>query len=259
MAPSGKRCAQLGTVLLVAAPLLLLATSAAAQPAQGSAPTLKLEPFEERYVDEVAVSGRLVVGLQVTRGGKVPQPLAISLAIPDEWAKSPTVICLLTTTRDGRYSSKGMIKSTALRESRAPRRVQFDSQYKDRLPTDMADSLAFLAMEGVCDRSESGGTQRLLVVDARGQGSPTGPLEGIEIELLINSGRLPTEVSYTNATGQPKRHPCVPIQEGARRAFDAKCVLRDLEGRVDGTTVSLRQRRFERMLDPQSVLVIWKP
>lgn len=220
-------------------------------------PAVALSNYSERLSKDVPVSGRVLIGVTVSAGNrsKISESPVLLWAPP---AKSTSSLCVSSVSRDGQFYSEGTLSTAALPTNQSLVRVS-DSKSRDakKFVSGLAkDAMATLAIAGECGNAAAAnsGPPIVYLTDqmAESNESPT------EIQLFINSGRLSTNVSFSDKAGTRGIAQCVQPQDGRRTAFDLVCVFRPTAPRSgQPIDVTIERHQYERVATPVQFQVIW--
>lgn len=231
---------------------LLPAVTALADEASLSATT---SPFNERLTDRVPVSGRSLVGVEVTTTAELPDGAGLldgRLTLPGSLAGA---ICVRARTQDGRYEAENTYIPAAV--ERRSRTLSWSTKYKDQLASVPLRQIAALTTAGVC------GTVASVVIPTGVDGAAAA--DGVFLQVLVNTrGATTWAVLRDPAAGGPAlaRSHCTRLADGARVAYDARCLFGPLppdkrfelrleqEGR-DGSSVEVVAKTLLQIGDAQ--------
>jgi len=218
--------------------LFLLTWTAQQAYAQQPLARLKSHPFQERYLDEAPVSGRVIAGVTLT--GSASSGL---LSVMPPRSAAGRSVCVQVMTRDGRYWSRNTFELPDP-ISRAPVALEYPSAHQAFLTQLKSGELAVLGSAGECDKSD---TDTVFLTSA---GDNAGAESAVSI--FVNSGRSDTYLSIRNDAGKRRPTRCQTIQEGRRTGFDTVCRIKLDELAATPVSLDIRiiRRRYERMLPP---------
>jgi hypothetical protein len=216
--------------------LVLLAWPLGQGNAQLPVAQLKNPPFQESYLEEAPVSGRVIAGVTLT--GYASSAL-LSLMPPASAAGSS--VCVQVMTRDGRYWSKNTFQLPASINA-SPVALEYPSAHHDFLAQQQFGGLAVLGSPLECGDSDTN-TVFLSSTDDSGNDEPV-------VNIFVNSGRSDTYISVKNDAGKRRPARCQTIQEGRRTSYDTICriQLKELAEVPDKLDIKIVRRRYERML-----------
>ncbi len=224
---------------LVSVPLVFLLSWIQHQAyAQQPVARLKSHPFQERYLDEAPVSGRVIAGVTLT--GNATSGL-LSMMPPRSAAGRS--VCVQVMTRDGRYWSRNTFELPDP-VSTAPVALEYPSAHQAFLTQLKSGELAVLGSAGECDKSA---TDTVFLTSA---GNNTG--DEPVVSIFVNSGRSDTYLSIKNDAAKRRPTRCQTIEEGRRTGFDTICRIKldELAATPESLHIRIIRRRYERMLPP---------
>ena len=216
--------------------LLLLAWLPYHVKAQEQVAQLKNHPFQEGYLDEANVSGRVIAGVTLT--GYTSSAM-LSLRPPVSAAGSS--VCVQVMTRDGRYWSKNTCQLPGSINS-SPVALEYPSEYQDFLAQQKFGDLAVLGSPRECGDTDTG----TMFLSSTDDNKDTEPV----VSIFVNSGRSDTYLSVKNDANKRRPVRCQAIQEGRRTAYDTICSIKlnELAEAPEELDIKIIRRRYERML-----------
>ena len=196
--------------------LSLLPTLAAVADEAGIAAAT--HPFNERFTERVPVGGRSLVGVVATPTAELPDGTGLvggRLTLPGSLEGA---ICVRARTQDGRYEAENTYVPVAA-EGRL-HTLSWSNVYEKTLSTLPLRQLAALTTLGACGTAGS-------VVIPIGMDGP-GAVDNRFLQVLVNTrGATTWAVLRDPVAGGPAlaRAHCTRLEEGARVAYDARCLL----------------------------------
>lgn len=200
---------------------------------------LKSNPFNERYMDNVPVSGMVLLGVGPI-GVRSKDAFAIYLP-PNTKADS---VCVQMLTRDGRYWSKNEYVLSSEQTQGGYVQLDYQGNYKGTILQQDEKDLAALAYLGSCQSPVD--YKNILVAGV----VTNNPSQADRYLALINSGRSDVSIRVKTQDGRSTIVRCNRIEEGKRTGFDTSC---ELDGLGDGDVeLQIARRQFDRVMPPVS-------
>ncbi|PVV11068.1 MAG: hypothetical protein B6D77_07385 [gamma proteobacterium symbiont of Ctena orbiculata] len=216
--------------------LLLLAWPQHVLHAQEPVAELKTIPFQESYLEEAPVSGRVIAGVTLAGYGSS----ALLSLLPPASAIGSSV-CVQVMTRDGRYWSKNTFQLPGSIDT-TPVALEYPSEHQEYLKHQNSGDITMLGSARNCSETD---TSTVFL-------SSTGVDKGEEpvVSVYVNSSRSDTYLSVKNDVNKRRPVRCQTIQEGRRTGYDTICKinLNELAASPDNLSIKIIRRRYERML-----------
>ena len=202
--------------------LVLLAVFASYVGAQAHATETSLypapNPFNERLTERVPVSGRALVGVIATKTAELPSGKGLvsgRLILPRLPAGA---VCVRARTQDGRYTAENTYVSAT--DSAEPQALAWSDAYVSILRSIPLQQIAALATLGACGSAVS------VVIPTM---MDSVPAQGTRfLQVLVNTrGATTWAVLRDPVAGGAalSRIHCVRLEDGARVAYDARCLF----------------------------------
>lgn len=194
--------------------------------------------LEERWVQDVAVSGGVRVGVMASPTGDPVDPDQFTVYLPD--IAGARVLCVEISSRDGRYNAA--IEYDLAGVTSGPRRLGLrDAQFRGALVRYAQVELAILArLQEECGAPADPEGAFIVADWAQGQ-------EPTSLTVLLNS-RVPAEIVGEDEGRTVIRVPCSDL-EGTTTAFNLRCDL-DRALLTPATRLYVVRRRGTRTLAP---------
>lgn len=206
-----------GTRIMAAACLVFL-SGGALRAADDLIATPVARQLNEKYVDEVPVSGQVLAGVGLGWSGDLVAADRLSIFIPG--SHSGDRVCVQVISRDGRYWSKNTFILPEVRRA-AYVALQYPSMHLDALRDIPAGDLAMLAFAGDCENTTG---NELFVADWL----PSPVAAPDHLQVFVNSGRADSYIITRDPDGKRNRAPCRRILDDRRTGYDTVCDLRPL-------------------------------
>ena len=180
--------------------------------------TAATRPFYERLTERVPVGGRSLVGVVATPSQDLPDGSGLvsgRLTLPGSLSGA---VCVRAQTQDGRYEAENTFVTGA---PVAGVYTLFWSEAHKELRVVPLRQVAALTTVGAC------GTTASTVIPTGMDGA--GAVDGQFLQVLVNTrGATTWAVLRDPNSGGPAlaRAHCLRLEDGARVAYDARCVLR---------------------------------
>lgn len=196
--------------------LVALALIPATASADGSVKAAS-SPFNERLTERVPVGGRSLVGVVATPTSELPDGMGLisgRLTLPGSLTGA---VCVRARTQDGRYEAENTFVPT---ETAGTLHTLDWSAAFDALQRVKLREVAALTTIGAC------GTASSIIVPTGMDGAATA--DGKFLQILVNTrGASTWAVLRDPAVPGPAlaRSHCTRLEDGARVAYDARCLL----------------------------------
>lgn len=203
--------------------------------------TLKSSDFHETFVDEVPVSGQVVVGIGIARAEDSVHSDQLAVFLPKGGPGEG--ICVQAISRDGRYWSKNAFD---LPELAAASFVTLDypTRYLAEISALSPDDFAVLASAGDCQRVTN---EELFIADWM----PLDNSNPGQVKVFINSGRSDSFISALTLEGKRfQRSRCRRLLEGRRTGYDTICELDLASLPPQKIRIEILRRKYDRTLPP---------
>jgi hypothetical protein len=203
--------------------------------------------LNEALADEVPVSGRVVVGVEL-EGLRDVVDFSI-LASPRFGGQS---FCLRMLSREGRYWSENTFQFPKNSPS-GPIGLEYESKYQEYLSGLAATDLGLMAFAGGCASKGEGEVFPMMRKSAE--------LKEPRLVVYVNSGRTDTFASVQAGGATTSPEPCTKLRKGRRTGFDTVCTLNLPQVDTDDEHVDVRlfRRKYEQILPPIDLVVLTTP
>jgi hypothetical protein len=204
--------------------------------------TLKSAELHETFVDEVPVSGQVVVGIGLAPEHEAGHRDQLAVFLPEDAAADEN-ICVQAISRDGRYWSKNVFVLPDL-SSAAYVTLDYPTKHLAEITALDPDDFAVLASAGECRRVLDG---EMFIADWR----PMDDAKPDRVKVFVNSSRSDTFISARTQDGKRfQRSRCRRLQAGRRTGYDTICELNLSASPGGDIRIEILRRKYDRSLPP---------